>query len=288
MFNVNIKENIQARYATFSDQEKRIATFLLMKESQRIANISVAQLAKATNTTPAVVIRFVSKMGLSSFNELKLKVSTQTQASTDPTLQKVAQKNSIQGEVEDYYASLVKSTERMTADADLKRALKLILKTPRIYLYGVGSSGLTAAEFGQRLLQMGLSASVISDTHMMLANSLVLRKTDLVIGISVSGETQEVWNALQIAKKNQAKIIVFTGSSNSGIAKLADARIDGYNSRFVGDARFVNSQLAILYQIDVLSAMLLEDAELRKKMSRANAVIAKSLAQPVPADESDV
>ncbi len=217
MFNVNIKENIQARYATFSDQEKRIATFLLMKESQRIANISVAQLAKATNTTPAVVIRFVSKMGLSSFNELKLKVSTQTQASTDPTLQKVAQKNSIQGEVEDYYASLVKSTERMTADADLKRALKLILKTPRIYLYGVGSSGLTAAEFGQRLLQMGLSASVISDTHMMLANSLVLRKTDLVIGIRFLGRPKKSGTRYRSPRKIKRKSLFSPDRPTAGL-----------------------------------------------------------------------
>ncbi|WP_261805988.1 MurR/RpiR family transcriptional regulator [Lapidilactobacillus luobeiensis] len=277
MFSVNIKENIQERYFTFSDKEKRIATFLLVKETQRIANLNVSQLSKATNTTPAIVIRFVSKLGLRSFAELKLQISSQDKADRSP--QKAAQKNTIQDEVSDYYSSLVKNTENMTADADLKKVMKLILKTPRIYLYGVGSSGQTATEFGQRMLQMGLSASAIVDTHMMIANSLAIRKNDLVIGISSSGETREVWNALRIAKKNQARIVIFTGASNSSIAKLADARLDAYNSRFVGDARFVNSQLAVLYQIDVLSAMLLEDAELRKQMNLTNMAIETSLEQ---------
>ncbi|UPU38933.1 hypothetical protein MX850_10250 [Erysipelothrix sp. Poltava] len=56
-------------------------------------------------------------------------------------------------------------------------------------------------EMTQRLLRMGFNVSGITDSHMMLINSTITKEKDLVIGISTSGKTIEVLNAVKTSLK---------------------------------------------------------------------------------------
>ena len=93
----------------------------------------------------------------------------------------------------------------------------------------------------------------------MLINSSIIMKEDLVIGISVSGETIDIIKALRLAKNRGVSIVGLTSFSESELAKLSDIYLLGYNSTFVNTERFVNSQFALMYVIDILSMKLLED-----------------------------
>ncbi|MEG0678845.1 MAG: MurR/RpiR family transcriptional regulator, partial [Carnobacterium sp.] len=157
----------------------------------------------------------------------------------------------------------------------IEKVVNLIKSAHRIFIYGVGSSGLTAIEMTQRLLRMGLNVSSITDSHMMLINSSVATKNDLVIGISTSGYTQEVVNALRMSKKNQGTIVSITSLSNSAITEVSDISLSVYNSSFVDEQRFINSQFAIIYLMDVISMMLLSDETLNYKMNKTIEVILK-------------
>lgn len=264
-----IQDEIRWKYPGFSPKEKKIADYI-MANDETLENINISDLAKVTETSPSTITRFVKTLGLESFVELKIKLNGKnTEKKKRPT------NSTTESLVFEYYQKVIHKTEEISDFKNLKKVVDLIKTANRIYLFGVGSSGLTAGEFTQRLVRMGLNAMTTSDSHMMIINSSILKRNDLVIGISASGETKEVLDAVTLAKMNHAYVVGMTSFPESQLAKMADLTLDTYSSKFIDNQRFINSQFSIMYQIDVLSTLLLEDPELNDKMSRTISVILK-------------
>ena len=265
---MDILEEIQKQFVSFSLKEKNIATYLLQKGNE-IKNINITELAKITETSTSTITRFCKKINCENFVDMKIKISSIYQ-----------EESKIQGlnifdNVYSFYDKVIKNTIKSMDREKIEAVVSLIKSAQRIFVYGVGSSGLTAIEITQRLLRMGLNVTSITDSHMMLINSSVATKKDLVIGISTSGHTKEVVNALRMSKKNHGTIVSITSLSNSAITQVSDISLTVYNSSFVDDQRFVNSQFAIVYLMDVISMMLLADEKLNYKMNRTIEVILK-------------
>lgn len=60
------------------------------------------------------------------------------------------------------------------------------------------------------------------DAHIMMMSASLLQEGDVVLVVTHSGRTSDVKAAVELAKKNGAKIICITHSYHSPIAKLAD------------------------------------------------------------------
>lgn len=256
---MSILEEIQNKFPSFSEKEKQIATYLL-KNNEIMTNINISTLAQETGTSPATITRFVKKLNQNSFVDLKIQLGSLKSA---PLLSESGLKN----EVYEYYTRVIENTEKLTNHQELQMIVNLLIQAPRIFIFGVGSSGLTGLELTQRLLRMGLNVISTTDSHMMRITSAMAQRDDLVIGISTSGETREVNDSLHHAKNKGATIISITCFPESTLAHLSEATLIAYSSLFIGNKRFINSQFAIMYQIDVISTMLLENEELNKKMS---------------------
>lgn len=259
---MDLLDVIQKKYIEFSHNEKKIAMYILQKNNE-IKNINIQDLANAVDTSTSTVTRFCKKIGCEGFVDMKIKLS-----GAKPDVLMINDNPNVFDEVFSYYNKVIERTKR-NFDIELINALvEEIERANRIFIYGVGSSGLTAMEITQRLLRMGLNVSSNTDSHMMIINSTIITKDDLVIGVSSSGSTPEVVDALKIAKKNKAKIVSFTSISDSEMSKISDLTLLVYNSSFVENNLFVNSQFAIIYLLDVLSLMLLEKREYSDKMQQ--------------------
>ncbi|MGB3160322.1 MurR/RpiR family transcriptional regulator [Carnobacterium sp.] len=265
---MDILEEIQKQFVYFSLKEKKVATYIL-KKGKEIKNMNITELAKVTETSTSTITRFCKKINCENFVDMKIKISSIYQEEN---------KNhglNIFDDVYSFYDKVIKNTIKNMNREKIEEVVALIKTAHRIFIYGVGSSGLTAIEMTQRLLRMGLNVSSITDSHMMLINSSVATEKDLVIGISTSGNTQEVVDALRMSKKNHGTIVSITSLSNSAITKTSDISLYVYNSSFVDDQRFVNSQFAIIYLMDVISMMLLADQTLNYKMNKTIEAILK-------------
>ncbi|KES17833.1 putative sugar phosphate isomerase involved in capsule formation [Gilliamella apicola SCGC AB-598-I20] len=94
---------------------------------------------------------------------------------------------------------------------------KAIMTAKHIFIAGTGRSGLMISAFANRLMHLGLNVSLITEISKPKANL-----GDLLILGSNSGETQSLIAYAHQAKTQGVKIILFTTSSNSSLAKLAD------------------------------------------------------------------
>lgn len=234
---MNIICEIQQKYNNFSDKEKAIANYIL-HQPDMIKNINIIELAKITGTSSSTITRFSKKIGC----------------------------DSIFSSVYNHYNEVIERTNSLIDKSAILNIVEEIKKANKIYLYGVGSSGLTATEMMQRLIRMGFNVHCISDSHMMIINSSITSPEDLVIGFSISGETKELVNALKVSKKNGAKTACITSFDESLITAYSDIILKVYNTRFIGRHKFINSQFSTMYLVDLISTVLLEDKNLEEKM----------------------
>ncbi|SFD40534.1 MurR/RpiR family transcriptional regulator [Clostridium uliginosum] len=258
---------IQRIYNSFSDKEKSIADYIL-QHGDMLKNINITELAKNTGTSGATITRFSKKIGCENFVDMKMKLSS-NKVETD-----IPNEDGIFSYVYQYYNEVIEKTKYLIDKESIFKIVNKIKNAKTIYIYGVGSSGLTGTEMMQRLLRMGFNVHCISDSHMMIINSSIVSEDDLVIGISISGETEEVIQALRISKDNNATVASITSFENSTITKYSDIKFTVYNAKFIDKNRFINSQFSTMYLLDLISMVLLKDSRLSNNMQiTINAII---------------
>lgn len=170
-------------------------------------------------------------------------------------------------EVYSFYHKVIDKTVKLIEPAKIREVVQYIQEAKRVYICGVGSSGLTAVEMS-RLIRMGLNVISVNDPHMMIITSSITTKEDFVIGISNSGNTPELVTALKNAKKNKSKVATFTSFENSEMTEISDVTIPVYNTLFVSKRYFANSQFSIMYVMDIISMMLLQNESYRDNMEK--------------------
>lgn len=258
---MNILEVIQLKYLEFSLKEQKIANYIL-EHVESIENMNITIFAKNCNVSTATVTRFCQKVNCQSFANLKIMLS-----SINLTSSSVTTKNDPLYKVHSFYIDIINTTKNIVNIDDLKILYNKIKNAKRIYIYGLGSSGLTGTEFMLRLIRMGFHCQAITDSHLMIINSSILNQNDLVIALSCSGETLDVINAVQLAQKNKCFVASITSFPTSTLALNSDFFIITPHSKLLTKNSFINSQFSTIYIIDVLTTIFLEEEEMRKKMN---------------------
>ncbi|MDD5111376.1 MAG: 6-phospho-3-hexuloisomerase [Candidatus Altiarchaeota archaeon] len=116
-----------------------------------------------------------------------------------------------------------KTIERLD-DKEVDVMVDSVQKANRIFIMGVGRSGLVAKAFAMRLVHLGLTAHVIGET-----TTPSISKDDLLIAVSGSGTTSSVVKSVEIAKHIGTKVLAITSYPKSDLGNLADhiVKIEG-------------------------------------------------------------
>lgn len=257
---MNIFEKIQLQYLNFSEKEQKVANYIL-KNSNNIKNMNIALFAKNCNVSTATVTRFCKKLSIQSFSNLKLYI-------IQSNSQKVSiNKDNHLSKVHSFYKNIIDSTNRIVNINHIEILYNKIKNSKKIFIYGLGSSGLTAMELMFRLIRMGFHCQAITDSHLMIMNSSILEENDIVIALSISGETADVVNSVKLAKKNKCFVASITTFPNSSLAINSDFFMVTPNSKLLTNNSLINNQFSFIYIIDVLTNIFLEDEEMQQKMN---------------------
>lgn len=98
-----------------------------------------------------------------------------------------------------------------------EKLVKGILSSDRIFLVGMGRSGLVARSFAMRLMQIGLQVYIVGD-----ATTPAIGKGDLLIAISGSGETRTTCQIASAAKSSGVSVFLLTTHPTSRMGRLSD------------------------------------------------------------------
>ncbi len=105
-------------------------------------------------------------------------------------------------------------------DCVINEMVESFFECDKMFIYGVGRSGLASKGFAMRLMHLGFKIYVMGETV-----SPPVNEGDLVILVSGSGRTNSVVKIAQLSKEVRAKIVVITTEKNSPLADLGDLTI---------------------------------------------------------------
>jgi arabinose-5-phosphate isomerase len=130
----------------------------------------------------------------------------------------------------------------------------------RVVLTGMGKSGLIARKIVATLNSTGTAAIYLHPTDALHGDLGMVRKEDVVIVISKSGNTEEISNLIPMLKRLKVKLIAMSGDKNSWLSKSCDIflSIDVKEEACPHDLAPTSSTTATLVLGDALSVVLLQ------------------------------
>lgn len=102
------------------------------------------------------------------------------------------------------------------SEKDLQTFVHEIKRAKRVYIIGVGRSGLVAKNLAMRLVRLEKETYVVHETI-----NPKMKEGDLLITISGSGETNDILDAVKISRMMGARILTLTADKNSSIIKIS-------------------------------------------------------------------
>lgn len=110
---------------------------------------------------------------------------------------------------------------------EMADAVKLISNVKgKLIITGVGKSGLVGAKMAATLASTGTSSFFLHPTEAMHGDLGMIGKDDIVLGISYSGESQELIQILPHLKRFDIPLIAMARDKNSTLAQYADVFLD--------------------------------------------------------------
>ena len=97
--------------------------------------------------------------------------------------------------------------------------------TSKIVLCGVGKSGLIASKIASTLASVGTPSFSISASEASHGDLGMISKKDILVLISNSGETSELKNIIQYAKRNKILLIGIVSKKESVLYKASDIKL---------------------------------------------------------------
>ncbi len=238
---------------------RELANYVL-EFPDKIIKGRVKDVAAACGCDDSLVIRFCQKFGYKGLPDLKASIASEFMpvGVKDGTAAK-SDEGSWERLKRDFLKKSCRSlsdTASMIDDKAMTGACEICAKAKRIFVFGVGTSGIVAQDAQMKLLRIGLHAVYQCDSSYMTMLAGLADRNDCLLAISYSGETKEVCAAARHFRETGAKVVGITESSSSSLAKLSDVTLQIMSDESAFRLGAMTSRMAQLFAVDLLVVTL--------------------------------
>jgi DNA-binding MurR/RpiR family transcriptional regulator len=267
--------------SAFTSSEAQIAAYI-KSHMDTVLEQTASELADACGVSSATVIRFARTIGFSGYGDMKLDLARDIDTTSQREMDEMIHSNDSMSEIaKKYSGSLTRITHNtmgLIKPKDLDLTISLLRNAEVVHIYGVGASGLVAEDLQKKFVRINKRCTYYSDYNLGVSGAIHIRKKDVVLAISYSGQTKEVNIPAEFARKVGAPVIAITKCSKSKLTSLADVclylpntenevRIGALQSRtaqlFITDLLYMG---VIREQLDSVGNWLEESRELIRKL----------------------
>nr|NLJ02214.1 MurR/RpiR family transcriptional regulator [Bacillota bacterium] len=247
--------HIRSLYPTLKPAERRVADTVLRNPSH-VVYLSITELAKESEVSDATVVKFCKRLGYKGFQEFKILLAQDVVEKHSLVAGEVKPDDDIRTIKEKVFDASIRALHDTTHVLDvaaLDAAVKALAKAREIHFYGLGASSISALDGEQKFSRIGRRASAFVDTHMQIARAVLLQQGDVAVGLSRTGETREIIDAVNTAKECGALTIAITDHAASRLAKTADIALLTCSDGSLFTQCGISSRVAQLTLIDTLA-----------------------------------
>ena len=255
----SLLRRVQDRYANLRPSEQIVADYLRNNADKRMS-LSITEFAQILGVSEATISRVSRALGYSGYSDLKLSMAegavrragiVNIPTELDPEDALITTSAKLAG----LLSSAIMSTQANLDTERLDRCLAMIRSARKIVLAGCGGAAAICDEAAHLFMKAGLDAASYSDGYTQIVVAANLRPDCLMIGISHTGTTQNVANALRLARENGAMTLAITSDIATEVGQAADVvLVTGQSATpsvpLFGD--FLEGRISQLFLIDVL------------------------------------
>ncbi|GIJ49132.1 RpiR family transcriptional regulator [Virgisporangium aliadipatigenens] len=226
----SVLARVRARLPEFTGALQRVAEHVL-SDPAAAARATIVELAEGSGTSPATITRFCRAMDFEGYSELRLAIAAETGRAARAAgwtydigreIQPTDPLPRVLGQIMAADTQAMNDTAALLDLSEVERAADAIAGSSRVDIYGISGSALVGGELQFSLHRIGVAAWSWIDVHNGLASAALLRKGDVALGISHSGQTRETIELLAEAGSHGATTVALTSFPRSPIAEVAD------------------------------------------------------------------
>ncbi|MGI8468623.1 MAG: MurR/RpiR family transcriptional regulator [Pyrinomonadaceae bacterium] len=246
---------IKSAMESFKPAERAVAKYAL-ENPEQVMQMSISEASQNIGVGESTIIRFCRVLGYKGYQDFKLRIAQDLVEPVHYIHENVNFDDSPKDLAKKVFQTNLKAVEDTMKVLDpevVEVAAKILAESRRVDIYGVGYSSFTAQDAKLKFARLGLTVDAFGDAHLQAMAAVSLKKGDVAIGISHSGSTKDVVDALTAAHKAGATTIAMTNFSPSPITRAADIVLltAAPESAFGGEV--LTSRIAQLCVVDVLS-----------------------------------
>ncbi len=254
--------NIRSTYNNLGPGEKRIADSII-NDPKMLLPLSITEFATAIGCGDATVVRFAKRLGVGGYQGLKLAIAQEISTLSNEKAQISADDSCYDmfvKRINDIKIAL-ENTASVLDEKALESAARAIMKAERIVIFGLGNSASIATDAQHKFLRVGLNASACTDNHLQAIIASHLNDKCVAIGISHSGQSTDIIQALKLAKLNGAQTICITNHADSPIISVSDIPLFTKSAETKHSILAMSSRIAQLTIFDAIYTYIIANSD---------------------------
>ncbi len=241
-----VRDRIIEAYDSMTTVERGVADFFLKNED--LMDFSSRNISGLLYISEPTLSRFAQKCGYDGYRKFIYDYEKEiAEAIRERNISELSRR------VKGTYERLLNEEFQQLEEEKVKKVSEMLGKAEKVYVCGRGSSGFAAWEFYLRFMRLGLEVQALTDPQVISMIAAVSGPETLVIGISLSGHTEEeILEALTTAKSRNASAVLITSDRDTAMKSVCDGVLLVAGDRNMDTGTEISPQFPILMLMDVL------------------------------------
>ncbi|MBS7576071.1 MULTISPECIES: MurR/RpiR family transcriptional regulator [unclassified Enterococcus] len=218
-----------------------------------IPNLSIIKLSELANVSTSTIVRTMKKKGYEGFTDFKYYLKDEH--STNINLSNVEKNDS------EIKKSILKNEEEVIKTLNMlntgviEDAIQKIKNAKRIIIFARAFSELIAEEMKIKFQLINKYCELHTDPNIIKIMSKHLKKTDMVIFVSLNGETKELISAAKNCYEKEIGTLLITTNEESSLVNLCELSLVGFKSEI---SFFPEYEVRSRLPLSIISRILLD------------------------------
>ncbi|MCI9124041.1 MAG: MurR/RpiR family transcriptional regulator [Eubacterium sp.] len=234
---------IERNYEKLTTVEKNIADFFINNREK--VDFSSKAIADRLYVSEASLSRFAQKCGYRGYREFMYQYE----------MTFVAIEDSITGNtrmVLNAYQELLNKTYQLVNEEQIARIAHYLSNAEQVLVCGRGSSGHTAAEMEMRFMRIGVNIDSERDNDLIRMRAIFQNRQNLIFGITISGESDDVVYLLRESHRRGAKTVLITAKTDDRFYEFCTEIVQVPSLQHLNQGHFISPQFPILLVLDII------------------------------------
>lgn len=204
-------EQLMKNYEFLTLNERRVLHYIMEHPSDVLKQTTQA-IGQKCNVSKTILINLSQKLGFDGFTDFRFYIKAELQ------------KDDL-NKVDNFESSLLDSVVRtieVNQPDQLEHIAKEVLESNIVYVISRGSSKAVGQYLGDMLLKLNKVTIINPDFNMLSLIPQKMSDKDMIIAISLSGQTQIIIDTVKRAKLKNRKVISITSYTNNILSSLSN------------------------------------------------------------------